>query len=903
MTNFTWESDSQQKSLEVSCVNQFLALHGATVVNQGTPSVTFTGNISNGSNTITSVSSIANLFVGMPLSGTGINSYTTIVAISTGVVTMSTYASATITGNSVFAFFNQTNGGVFNNWQSVGGYMIDQPFIQSGTSLGWIRVPIINQDFPAPSVTFTGDISNGSNTIINVSSIANLFVGMPLSGTGIDSDTTIVDISNGVVTMSTYASADITGNSVLAVADATAYDHAVNVTLGVYKDNAGVPGTLISQQIISSQVIEAVNNSVWPEPQDVLSGVLTSQPLASFPLQSFPSTYNGFTSFSAGKYMLLIIGPATGSLAPGATLSAPIFSNYYDGKDIQGWKNTGQTPQIHYYSIYSYCPTAQVIVAQVDNSNTYFAATFSQDGVLGAWQALTPPVISTAISFSSMGVLTNNGVDYLFVIGGTDSNNAYAFVYYTAINSNATAAGWSTGNPFPHNTMTYDFNGVITGLNCATSSPCFNMADGGLVMQDSSYYGLSQYPSSNNLYKLSSPTGTWEYIGHYNDPSDPAFALTNFIHNGMFSNGSYLHLGKSTTSFTSSGISNWSMPVNSRLPATATGAYGFAGTTTLWNSGPTGAFNGAFTAVSTPVLINPSTNTVSTLGSSSLFDNGDGSSTAYWCAYNSTSYRQQIYPCKWVNVPLAITGLTNGSTYHIVLSGSTPNNFSNANVPLMTSPGTSAQISSDGGNTWTSLGYKVPHIIFNSNDTKLLGLIEDNGARVTSMWIDQVSSNLLDVTQATIFTFPATLTGYTFTGNTTSQSNTITGISSTTGIVAGMVVNGTGIPVNTLVVSTTPTTITMSNNAQLSTNGLTFTAGSTTIGITGPLDISPGMPVSGMGIPNNTSIVTVNNSSLVLNNAATMSCTTLLASTTASVEAEVLSYTDGVLSSITGIIS
>ena len=737
--------------------------------------------------------------------------------------------------------------------------MIDQPFSQSGTSLGWIRVPIINQDFPAPSVTFTGDISNGSNTIINVSSIANLFVGMPLSGTGIDSDTTIVDISNGVVTMSTYASADITGNSVLAVADATAYDHAVNVTLGVYKDNAGVPGTLISQQIISSQVIEAVNNSVWPEPQDVLSGVLTSQPLASFPLQSFPSTYNGFTSFSAGKYMLLIIGPATGSLAPGATLSAPIFSNYYDGKDIQGWKNTGQTPQIHYYSIYSYCPTAQVIVAQVDNSNTYFAATFSQDGVLGAWQALTPPVISTAISFSSMGVLTNNGVDYLFVIGGTDSNNAYAFVYYTAINSNATAAGWSTGNPFPHNTMTYDFNGVITGLNCATSSPCFNMADGGLVMQDSSYYGLSQYPSSNNLYKLSSPTGTWEYIGHYNDPNDPTFSSTNFIHNGMFSNGSYLHLGKSTTSFTSSGISNWSMPVNS--------------------------------------------STASARGSWSLFDNGDGSSTAYWCEYNQTSYRQQIYPCKWVNVPLAITGLTNGSTYHIVLSGSTPNNFSNANVPLMTSPGTSAQISSDGGNTWTSLGYKVPHIIFNSNDTKLLGLIEDNGARVTSMWIDQVSSNLLDVTQATIFTFPATLTGYTFTGNTTSQSYTITGIPSTTGIVPGMVVNGTGIPVNTLVMSTTSTTITMNNPAQLSTNGLTFTAGSTTVGITGPLDISPGMPVSGMGIPNNTSIVTVNNSSLVLNNAATMSCTTLLASTTASVEAEVLSYTDGVLSSITGIIS
>ena len=795
MTNFTWESDSQQKSLEVSCVNQFLALHGATVVNQGT--------------------------------------------------------------------FNQTNGGVFNNWQSVGGYMIDQPFIQSGTSLGWIRVPIINQDFPAPSVTFTGDISNGSNTIINVSSIANLFVGMPLSGTGIDSDTTIVDISNGVVTMSTYASADITGNSVLAVADATAYDHAVNVTLGVYTDIAGVPGTLISQQIISSQVIEAVNNSAWPEPQDVLSGVLTSQPLASFPLQSFPSTYNGFTSFSAGKYMLLIIGPATGSLAPGATLSGPIFSNYYDGTDIQGWTNTGQTPQIHYYSIYSYCPTAQVIVAQVDDSNTYYAATFSQDGVLGAWQELTSPGISLPMYFSSMGVLTNNGVDYLFVIGGTDLGNVYDFVYYTAINSDATAAGWSTGNPFPHTTMTCDFS---TSAKSATSSPCFNMADGGLVMQDSSYYGLSQYPSSNNLYKLSSPTGTWEYIGHYNDPSDPAFALTNFIHNGMFSNGSYLHLGKSTTSFTSSGISNWSMPVNS--------------------------------------------STASALGSWSLFDNGDGSSTAYWCSYNQTSYRQQIYPCNWVNVPLAITGLTNGSTYHIVLSGSTPNNFSNANVPLMTSPGTSAKISSDGGNTWTNLNYKVPHIIFNSNNTNfnfpnapLLGLIEDNGARVTSMWIDQVSSNLLDVTQATILTFPATLTGYTFTGNTTSQSNTITGISSTTGIVAGMVVNGTGIPVNTLVVSTTPTTITMSNNAQLSTNGLTFTAGSTTIGITGPLDISPGMPVSGMGIPNNTSIVAVFNSSLVLNNAATMSCTTLLASTTASVEAEVLSYTDGVLSSITGIIS
>jgi len=794
VTAHSWEADSQQKSLEVSCINQFLDLHESQVVYQG-------------------------------------------------------------------SLLQQTSTGNFNNWQQVGGYMIDQPFVANDSTLGFVRVPITNQNLPAPEVDFTGDITEGSNTIVNVSSIANLFVGMPLYATGIDSDTTIVAISSGVVTMSTYASATLTQNDFVAVADAIGYDHAVNISVGIYKDNAGKPGTLVAQYLVPSSIIESTGNADWPEPQDVLGGKYVVDRLASFP--QYQSTPSGINLFQAGQYAVYIQGTSS-------TSGAPIWTSYYDGSDLTGWISNGNLPPNTNdgYSTVVYCPNAQVLIASVQNNNPWAAIFNQQTGVVGAWQQLNPTGGSSLIYNSILGVLSNNGIDYLFVIGGNDSsspyNNGINTTYYTSINNDATDNGWSLGPQFPVDTWA-SFG--TSSLNYY-QSPYFNMEDGSLVVQNGNVYvNVFTIPGTSTrsgMWKLSNPTGSWQYIGEF----------PQTVYQGMYAAGSLLtDLGSYTSyplvAYTSSqtGIANWGMQ-------------------SLGGNVSQGRC---------------------------VFENSDGSYTAFWSQqYGGTSYKQEIFPCNWVSVPIGLNNLTSGSTYHLVLSGSTPNNFSNANIPMMNPVAgysqTSAQISSNGGTTWTSLNASVPCLLYASykpgtpGNEGMFGFIDDQGARISTYYFGSPSSDLINASQWTVTNFPATLTGYTFTGNTTSGSNTITAIASTTGIVAGMVVSGTGIPVNTTVVSTTSTTIIMSKNAQLSTNGLTFSAGSTIVTINGPLDLSPGMPVSGMGIPNNTSIVTVNNSSLVLNNAATMSCTTLLASTTTSIESCTINYTNGAITSITGLI-
>lgn len=70
------------------------------------------------------------------------------------------------------------------------------------------------------------------------------------------------------------------------------------------------------------------------------------------------------------------------------------------------------------------------------------------------------------------------------------------------------------------------------------------------------------------------------------------------------------------------------------------------------------------------------------------------------------------------------------------------------------------------------------------------------------------------------------------TGTTTSGNNTLTAVGSTTGVLNGMTVTGTGIPVNTYVLSTTSNTIVLSNNATANGAGVSIT-------ITGGTNASP----------------------------------------------------------------
>lgn len=90
------------------------------------------------------------------------------------------------------------------------------------------------------------------------------------------------------------------------------------------------------------------------------------------------------------------------------------------------------------------------------------------------------------------------------------------------------------------------------------------------------------------------------------------------------------------------------------------------------------------------------------------------------------------------------------------------------------------------------------------------------------------------------------------TGNTTSGSNQITGVVNTTGMFIDMVINGVGIPTNTLITNIVGTTITISNNA---------TANGTGIGLTGQYITQSGTDADPSGLSAMTGVTTISQGS------------------------------------------
>lgn len=79
----------------------------------------------------------------------------------------------------------------------------------------------------------------------------------------------------------------------------------------------------------------------------------------------------------------------------------------------------------------------------------------------------------------------------------------------------------------------------------------------------------------------------------------------------------------------------------------------------------------------------------------------------------------------------------------------------------------------------------------------------------------------VDSTTPTLYS----VSGFSYTGNTTSGSNIVTGLSSISGITAGMIIEGTGLPAGTVVVdpAVSSSSIQISNTATSSNTGATYT--------------------------------------------------------------------------------
>lgn len=183
----------------LSVSSQFSVFGDTTSVAGDTPTTitnldySITGTVTNGSNQITAVSDVSNLYVGQAISdatnSTFIPDGTVITQIlNSTTIVVSANAIGTGTGDALII--------------GVVGIVIGQQI--SGTGIP--ANTTITNVFLATSII--GDTSSGSPTVINITSTSGLAVGQPITGTGIPSNTVIAGIPTGTsITLSKNATA------------------------------------------------------------------------------------------------------------------------------------------------------------------------------------------------------------------------------------------------------------------------------------------------------------------------------------------------------------------------------------------------------------------------------------------------------------------------------------------------------------------------------------------------------------------------------------------------------------------------------------------------------------------------------------------------------------------------
>jgi hypothetical protein len=201
------------------------------------------------------------------------------------------------------------------------------------------------------------------------------------------------------------------------------------ITVSLYTDSSGVPGTLVATTTIPANQIAAVQGSNWPEPNDLLFGPAVADSQASLP-QLPGSGWFGITPLVAGAWGVLF--------ATQPRNNTQMWVVPYDGSDLGGWID-GSTLPISGISQAVYAPNSQV-VAVVGSDQNIYAATFSQTGVVGSWQQL--PIIA-GFGSGLIGILTYGGQDYLVAVASS------GLTYYAALSASGSVTSWTSGPTFP----------------------------------------------------------------------------------------------------------------------------------------------------------------------------------------------------------------------------------------------------------------------------------------------------------------------------------------------------------------------------------------------------------------------------------------------------------------------
>lgn len=160
---------------------------------------TRSGTLVNGANTVTGLSSTLDLWVGMPVEGVGVPAGTTVASIaSANAITLSANATASGAQTLTLFLFGYGNAGSATTFGVPDDRGLHTRAYDSGRGY--------------EQSTLTANTTNASNVLSGITSTRGLYVGMPVSGTGIPANTTIASITGTTgATMSANATATGTG--------------------------------------------------------------------------------------------------------------------------------------------------------------------------------------------------------------------------------------------------------------------------------------------------------------------------------------------------------------------------------------------------------------------------------------------------------------------------------------------------------------------------------------------------------------------------------------------------------------------------------------------------------------------------------------------------------------------
>lgn len=565
-----------------------------------------------------------------------------------------------------------------------------------------------------PGDTTAVDKAAQINQLLGTHGVTPIYEGAPIltpsAGTGVDPNFSFAFDYDQPFTLT----GTTVGRVVLPI---TPVGNGADLQVSLYTDSAGNPGTLICTTRIPARWITAFAASAAAVSSDlnytdesgfpgagklqtaafnsVRTGASTLTPWAS-PAVGSAGGASDPTIITSGNWLITLGGTLAGTAAAASAFTV----GYPGGGDQLG--NTVPQPSLPLaVSGAAAATTTDTIVVAgglptptdtAITANVYTASWDSTNGQIGAWAAQTPlPQTLSGASAAASG-------ETVYICGGFNAGGTFlATVYHTTI-SNGQIGTWLAGPSLPV---------ALFGAAVAAVGDLLVVAGGELAGGAEST--ATYYAAINSDGSL----GAWQ--------TGPPVPIGVFSFNTTAWDGGLILIGGEVTG-------------GAGTPAIQSITIDTTGPAPTWGQ-------------QTSPIGELATN-------SALFSVGPG----MWQMFNITGedyISATVYAIPQLSVPLPATGLTNGSTYHVVLhqQAATHNDYLLTWVEPSALPDGLGE-SPPGANTWTRFpGFALPISVYNqAAGGQVLHTWEDSGARITTLvYATTPDTRLLGVAEATQF--------------------------------------------------------------------------------------------------------------------------------------------------------